>query len=168
MKPFLLTVLLLLAGSTLFTPLSHAQRFEGTLSTGYLGFGKGASQFDIGPGIFYQPMPSWGWLQLGGELTYQKLAERGGSTKNMLVMAGPVFNLSGSVLSDAYYISVGVSYKSGSSDLADPTAESANGIGTYVMFGRRITLASTWSFRPSIGLAAGGIVFRPFAVSYRF
>jgi hypothetical protein len=172
MKHWIFTFLILSGFSTLGAlNVAHAQRFEAALSTGYLGYGKNSTQIDLGPGFFYQPKPAWGWLQLGGEISYQKLSERGGSTHALLFMAGPTFNLNGSVLADAYFVSIGFAYKSGSSDGVDATLEDPNGTGFYLMFGRRITLAPNWSLRPTVGMIStggSGVIIRPFAVSYVF
>jgi hypothetical protein len=170
MKQFFCAVLLA-TGFLAFGSDAQAQRLEATMSTGYLGYSKSSTQFDVSPGFYYQPLPSWGWLQLGGEITYQKLSERGGSTRNTVFMAGPIFNLNGSNLADAFYISLSLAYKSGGSDVVDLSSDDPNGFGYGLLFGRRITLGGTWSFRPSVGMistGSSGLVVRPFAVSYRF
>lgn len=152
--------------------VAHAQRTEIALSTGYLGYSKSSFQFDVGPGIFYNPTPGMPWLQIGAEMTYQKIYERAGESSSMIALFGPVFNLNGANLGDAYFVSIGVAYKTGSSDVIDKTTADPYGVGYYLLFGRRINLGGTWSLRPSLGMVNpignGGIIFRPFAVSVRF
>lgn len=137
--------------------------YEVFLSSGFLGISKGSSQYDLSPGVQKQIWLSW--LQLGGEVTYQKIAYRGGGSTNMLILAGPTANY------DGYFLSLGVALKSGSTDQVDSASDDPNGFGFHFLVGKRIPLGSGWSFRPSLGVVSTGstgMVFRPFALSYSF
>ena len=68
-------------------------RFESFMSAGYLGLSSSASQYDIAPGLQLVPFAKFSWLQAGGELTYQKISFRGGSTSNLLLLFGITANV---------------------------------------------------------------------------
>lgn len=145
-------------------------KYEAFLSAGYLGISGSTSQFDIAPGFQFVPLAGMPWLQVGGELTYQKISFRGGATNNLMVLGGISANL-GASLNDAFFVSLGGAYRSGSSDTIDSTAADPNGIGFYFFAGKRFPISGGFSLRPSLGVVScgtTGMVFRPFAVSYHF
>ena len=145
-------------------------RFEFYASSGYVSLGA-ASAFDLSPGFNFIPIAGWTWLQLGGEITYQKLTQQGGSTKSMLVQGGPTVNMGGTSTADAVFISLGIAYRSGSSDVVIAADDNPNGMGYYFIAGKRFPLSGGWSFRPSLGVVntgTSGMVFRPIGISYLF
>lgn len=146
-------------------------RFEAFMSAGYLGISRGSMQFDLAPGFQVVPFPKINWLQVGGDITYQKISVSGGSTSNMMIMGGVTGNLGGATLNESFFVSLGLAIRSGSSDLEDTDGESPNGFGFYFLTGKRFPLGGPWCFRPSMGVVATGstgMIFRPFAVSYHF
>ena len=146
-------------------------RYEAFMSAGYLGLSASATEIDFAPGFLFIPIPKWSWLQLGGELTYQKVTYRGSSADNFLFFAGPTFNLGGLTVNDAFFVSLGVVGRAGSADLPDDAKLDPNGVGFYFLAGKRFPIAGGFSMRPSLGVVSSGttgMVFRPFAVSYHF
>ncbi len=172
---------LILASAFLFTPFSFAQsagdaaskaaaggKYEAFMSAGYAGISSSASEYDIIPGVGLAPLAKFPWFQITGELTYQKIAYRGSSTTNMMVLAGPTVNLS-SNFTDSAFISLGIADRMGTATTTDTSAVDSNGIGFYFIAGKRIPLTGALSFRPSLGVVSTGVtgmVFRPFALSY--
>ena len=145
-------------------------RFEAYMSTGYIGLVKDASSIDIAPGFEYGPIPGWTWLQVGGELMYQRLSYQGGTTKSWVAVLGPTLNF-GPANSDSTFVSVGLGIRGGSSDYADPSAQNPGGVGYYFIVGKRISIGGGWSLRPTAGIMSagtGGLVIRPFALSLFF
>lgn len=147
-------------------------RFEVFMSAGYLGISKGSTQLDLAPGFQIVLFPKLNWLQVGGDITYQKIAVSGGSTSNMMIMGGVTGNL-GPTLNESFFVSMGIAIRTGSSDLeqAAVAGEDPNGFGFFFITGKRFPLGGPWCFRPSLGVVATGstgMVFRPFAVSYHF
>ncbi len=145
-------------------------RYEAYMSTGYIGLVKSATSIDLAPGLQYTPIPSWSWIQVGGEIMYQRLTYQGGTTKAFVIMAGPTLNF-GPANSESTFVSLGVAIRSGSSDYADPTSEDPSGFGYYLLMGKRMSIGGGWSLRPTLGVMSagtGGLVFRPFALSLFF
>ena len=145
--------------------------FEAYLSGGFIGMASSASEFELSPGFQFKPFSSLGWLQVGGEITYQKLSHQGGSTKNMMVLGGFTVNLSGATVNEAAFVSLGIADRSGSSDVQDTTSVSPDGIGYYFMAGKRFPFSGGWSYRPTVGIVntgASAFIFRPLAISYHF
>ncbi len=143
---------------------------ESFMSAGYLGMSSSASQFDVAPGLQFSPFSKFAWLQAGGELTFQKISFRGGSTSNLMILAGITANM-GASLTDSFFVSLGPAFRSGSTDTPDPATPDPNGIGFYFFAGKRFPIAGGFSLRPSLGVVScgtTGMVFRPFAVSYLF
>ena len=141
------------------------------MSAGYVGISTSASEFDVAPGLQLVPFARFPWLQIGGEITYQKLGFRGGSASNLMLLGGPTINLNPVSLTDSFFVSLGVAYRSGSADVADETSVDPNGIGFYFFAGKRFPISGGFTLRPSMGVIAcgtTGMVFRPFAVSYLF
>jgi len=176
------TLLVLCAASLLsFARVAEAQgggktsvstgRFEAFMSAGYLGISSSATEFDLAPGFQFIPLAKFSFLQVGGELTYQKVGFRGSSASNFLMLAGPTFNLGGATINDSFFVSLGIAMRSGSADLPEETSADPNGIGFYFFAGKRFPIAGGFAMRPSLGVVScgtTGMVFRPFAVSYHF
>ena len=145
-------------------------KYEFHMSAGFLGLSSSSTQYDLAPGFDYKPISSWNWLQLGAEITYQKIAFRGGSSSNFVLMLGPTANF-GIGTGDSFFITLGFILKSGSTDAFDSTTTDPNGSGFCFLAGKRFPLSGSFSLRPSLGvLSAGtsGMVFRPFAMSFFF
>jgi hypothetical protein len=143
---------------------------EAYLSAGFLGLSSSSTQIDLSPGFNFKPLRNWNWLQLGGELTYQKITFQGGSATNFVLSGGPTFNL-GPTTGDASFISLGLLVKTGSASYEDPSAVDPNGFGFYLMAGKRFPLSTNLSMRPSIGVESAGstaLVIRPLAMSLLF
>ena len=105
---------------------------------------------------------------MGGEITYQKIAFRGGDTSNLEVMLGPTANF-GSGTGDSFFLAFGLAIKAGSTDIPDTSTENPNGVGFYFIVGKRFPIGGNFSLRPSLGVVSTGttgMVFRPFAISY--
>lgn len=165
--------------SFLISPLALAQQggggggngaFEFFLSSGFVGLNSSASAYDLSPGFNIKPLAGWDWLQVGGEVTYQKLSHQGGGTNSMTIIAGPWFNL-GPSTGEAVFVGLGVAHRSGSSDVVDTAIDDPNGLGFFFIAGKRFPLSASFSFRPSLGvISAGttGLVFKPLALSYHF
>jgi len=149
---------------------AHASNPEAFLSAGYLGIASSSSQIDISPGYQFNPFPSITWLQIGGELTYQKVSFRGSSASNILLSGGLTGNI-GPTLPDDVFISFGFAYRSGSADGSDGSTANPNGLGYYFIAGKRFPISPSISIRPSMGIVScgtTGLVFRPLAISYLF
>jgi hypothetical protein len=146
-------------------------RYEAFMSAGYLAISTSASVYDIAPGFQLIPFAKFSWLQVGGEIAYQKIGYRGGSASNFQFMAGPTANLGGATVNDSFFVSLGFAFRAGSSDVVDTSTVDPNGIGFYFFAGKRFPIAGGFSIRPSLGVVScgtTGMVFRPFAVSYHF
>ena len=179
MKLFLLGALVFAFASQVSLERAFAQaagggassgRFETFMSAGYLGISSSASQYDIAPGLQLVPFAKFSWLQAGGELTYQKISFRGGSTSNLMLLLGVTANL-GTSTNDAFFVSLGPALRSGSTDSVNASSVDPNGIGFYFFTGKRFPISGGFSLRPSLGVVScgsTGMVFRPFAVSYLF
>ncbi|MBC7398279.1 MAG: hypothetical protein H7333_12625, partial [Bdellovibrionales bacterium] len=144
--------------------------FEATMGAGYLGISRSASQFDIAPGLQFVPFSSLSWLQIGAEATYQNISFRGGSTSNVMILAGITANV-GPVMNDAFFISLGPAFRSGLTDAVDDATPDPSGTGFYFFTGKRFTISGGFTLRPTIGVVScgtTGMVFRPFAVSLLF
>ncbi len=170
-----LTLFLLGTGTQAFAQATKgggytSGRNEVYINTGFLGIGSGSSQYDLGPGFNYVPLPKISWLQIGGELTYQKLSYKGGSTKSTMIVAGVTANLGGTGLNDDFFIELGIGIRSGSSDVTDGS-DNPGGTGVAFLVGKRIPIGGAFSFRPSAGMISGGssqLIFRPLGLSYFF
>lgn len=152
-------------------PAVSTGRFEAFMSALYVGLSRGSNQLDLAPGFQFVPFSKFNWLQVGGDLTYQKISVQGGSSVNFMVMAGLTGNLGGATLNDSFFISTGFAIRTGSSDGEDTAEESPNGVGFYFLTGKRFPIGGGWCLRPSMGVVATGstgMVIRPFAISYHF
>ena len=117
------------------------------------------------------PFARISWLQVGGELTYQKIAYKGGSTTNTVIMGDVTANIGGATINDSFFLTLGVAVRSGSSDVTDDSSPNPGGMGIAFMVGKRIPLGGAFSFRPSVGMLSGGsseLIFRPLGLSYFF
>ncbi len=152
-------------------PAVSTGRFEVFASAFYMGISRGSSQLDLAPGFQVVPFGNVKWLQVGGDITYQRISVAGGSTVNFMVMAGLTGNLGGATLNDSFFISSGLALRTGSGDIEDTSEESPNGFGFYFITGKRFPIGGGWCLRPSMGVVAAGstgMVIRPFAISYHF
>lgn len=126
----------------------------------------------VGPGFNLVFFPKIPWLQVGGEITFQKMSASESSTTNTLILGGITANLGGATLNESYFASLGFAIKSGSGDVEPPTDEdSPNGFGFSFITGKRFPLGGGWCMRPSVGVVVAGssaLLIRPFAVSYHF
>ena len=136
-----------------------------------MGLGQVASGFDLAPGFQLKPFAGLSWLQVGGEITYQKLTHQGGETKNTLILGGFTVNLSGATINEAAFVTIGIADRSGSSDVQDTNLVSPDGLGYFLVAGKRFALSGGWSLRPTLGIVntgASAFLVRPLAVSYCF
>jgi hypothetical protein len=139
---------------------------EAYLSSGIANISSGSTRYDVSPGYAHTILP---WLSVGGELGYTKTTYQDNSVSSMLVLGGPTANF-GPTPADAFFVSLGVAYRSGSgSPTSTVVSEDPGGVGFYLMTGKRFPLIGGISFRPSLGVVATGstgIIVRPLAISY--
>lgn len=146
-------------------------RYEFFMNSGFIGISSGASQYDLGPGFQFIPFSRFSWLQTGGELTYQKISYKGGSTGSTLILLGLTVNLGGNTINECFFANVGFGLKSGSTTVEDPLADDPGGSGFFFVVGKRIPLGGAFSFRPSFGMVSAGkseILVRPIGLSILF
>jgi hypothetical protein len=143
---------------------------EAYLSAGFLGLSASSTQIDLSPGFNFKPLRNFNWLQVGGEITYQKISFQGGSASNVVFAVGPTFNV-GNTTGESSFFSIGLVCKAGSASYEDPSAVDPNGLGFYLIAGHRFPLSVNLSMRPSIGVESAGssaLIIRPLALSFIF
>jgi hypothetical protein len=165
LRVVLISVLTLLSSAQVWAFADGPKEFF-LNSAGFEMFG-GADRISIAPGFNFGFLP---WLQAGGSVSYQKVGFGEDSVNTFTVLAGPTFNVDPASYTTSTFIFLGYAMRSGSGEVADPTAD-PGGSGITFMVGRRIPLFDGIGYRPSVGLQLAGratLVINVLAISYIF